>query len=764
MLVLRTKSRARLESLRDRLDALEPMLPSGLETVLARHRALAADVASKLATWRPRLGGEGGLTSLETAVDSLEALTRSLAAPVARAAGLREELNDLRGRVQPLGGDVVLWIEAQCRDWEARLANIGASTLRTEDVVEEERRLDAIEGELRRHFEALYWFGALQSALAGFRERTPREADDLVLGLGKRLIDEGVHDAWLQQARAAQRRLSTLQDEEARRPPELSSVARLLPVLRGWSEALGTGASDVQDLDRRFRGVVVADWTTLPPRLEQEAKDLESRFRGQAEEKRHGALDDLRRRMAELTEHCGHQPELAATIAALAERSVARPQVHTRWMREHARAEERLRAIASSHQGQLEHLLSERLADLERAVVDVRSQPLSEAVLVRVREIEETLTDFVRPAEVEGLVSWLCRVAELAQTLEVLRVRAASDLESERARQKELDRERVALRDAMTALDPEGVFDGVDDPPAESGAVDSPLERMREASDAIAQDLVDLRQRFDRCSQRRHDACLAAFDDLASAMARLDAEVTLDPPPPLPVDAAPADVVDAVHAAENALEGLEQRAEAIEATLPARRERLAERLAALSTETLDPADRERVKRLGKSLDAPREDLGLSARLRAQGRMFARGEALVTRHEATLRTMAMRWRALATRLDDCRDRGLDSFHARGWQRAVALVYGLPDPPTGSHDDREQLDAAERLVERLELTSSKCIANVFRADVARLRRQSGGPETRALIADVEALDEAAVPPVDLRYRLERFMVDRTRLGNR
>lgn len=774
MAVLRTKLQASLEMLRARLLALEPSIPRAAEKARHHHRGLTEEVTAKLASWRPRWD-PGGLEDLEAAVVALEALVGEIEGLVDDASSLRHETGELKGRAQQFDAGVVDWIEARCSDWDARLARIAAEVDRGEDVADERRRLEALEAELRRTFQALFWLGELHAGMAAFREGIPHSAEALVGDLGRALLREGVTDDWLRRVEMGSRRLGEIRDEETRRPPELGAVARLLPSLRGWSQTLALFQTEVRDLERRFRGVVVADWATLPPRLEQEAKLLEEKLRGRAEAQRRDGMSDLRRKVVELIGLCGHQPALAQEVAALEGRTVSRPQNHQHWLRDHARALERLGAIASSHRGQLELLLGQRCTELEEALVALRADPMSDAVSAGAHQVEQALSKLGEPTDIETVVASLCRAGELLNRVRDLAAQATEELASLRDRQKQLRLDSAALREAMACIEAaEEALRTVDLDPDFDLAIDAltsrvgakaSLELALQAAARLESQLADQRQGFGERCRGRFEARAATFHDLRGSLLLLDPTAEIPSLAHLPADVSPAEAVAVLRVAETLLADLDQRATTVEIALQPRRQSLVAKLAALAAPGLDPGDRERVERLMAELAAPpSEGLGTSERLRLQGGSLAEGEALVARHEAAERAVAERRHTLERRLETCRDQGLDASYGHWWQRATALVYGLPDPPTSSPDHRGQLDQAEILCTRLELASRWVAATDFAHDIASLRRQPDGPALRALIVEVEAVGESTFPALDLRRRVRRALGDGKRRSDR
>jgi len=761
--VLKTRTHAALEALGERLEALSAAVPERASGFHRRRAELASEVGELRSNWLPRLGDDR-LGELEAGVSELEELAPELGELLASTTALEEEVDQLRQRavagLAELGEDVCRLIDDRCGRWRERLAAVAAEVTSADALDPERRLLPEVEGELRDHFQALFWLERLERALAGFPEEAPEEHERTASRLREELLAEGVGGGWLAEIRRRVEEVEERVKVEAERPRELTTVSRLLPLVRGWSREVGAREDAVRELDRRYREVVVDDWRTpLPAELASRARELEAELVRRAGELRGERIAELQGRFEELLRLGGEQTELRRQIATLERREVRRPQNHRGWLREHTRLAERVAAIADSHRGELERRLDGRLGELRDALAHLRGEPLSDEVAARARRVERRAGELADPEDAAAALDGVQAAAELLREIAELRRRSLEEVEALRAAQIHLQGENEALLAEAGRVDVPVADLGprIDELTVATEGARS-LERSQRAAAALAEEVVAAGRSFVGVCRERLEEELGAVREVAEALAEVSPATAPALPPPLPDDADPEDAAAAVMAAAEVRGAVEERAREAASELEARRCRALEELRRRDLEELDPGERE----VASGLTAELEEGGGNAAatpgaLRRLARLLGKVELLDDRLEAGRRAVAEARAELCRRLGELREEHPENPRPRLAARLTALIYGLPDPPPPSADVRHQLAVAEELCDRLEDHARRRAARAVVAGVRELeaRVRGGGEPGRdaELLAELERHGTHTLPPATLRRRLER-----------
>lgn len=757
------KVRPDLEELRARLVRHAREVPPQATRFHDLRSDLEQQVASLLARWVLRLG-DAGLASLRAQVDRLGELAPALARLIRRCEETEKEVLGLRAIAEASDDrELPRWLVGRCVEWQSALRRLGSNVGRPIELEQDQLVLERTEERVRCHAQALQPLAEARQLLARLGDRMAMETAalraDLPL-LRERLFAEGASAAWLAEIERALGPLRAVADLPPPQPPrDLAEVRRLLPGARRWIRVLDTGEEEALVLQVQASLAEAEGGTSTDEEVRLLLDQVSALVRGlsrTAAERRGEALALLGKRYRQLTASCGQVPALERELADLAAAEAAAPETYAAWMERQAEVERLLVSTASAHLVDLQDWILRRGRELKDALDVLARQPLSAERASAAERLRLDLGGLPDPYDqrVGGIFESLEACDRIRLALDDLVEQARAERATLVAARRDLQARHQALREEVTRCGIEVADLGARiDALAETGSGRT-LDDLRRDAAQLELELRALEQELvARCRAWISERFVAL--ERRAAVLRRSGRPAGELPQQLTAGVPPAQAAAAVATLREVESELTRRLVEAQLELEARGGDLLERLQEVLERSLRPEVRRAAVEQAAWLTARSWEGAAEPdeRIRRLLDGLEHSEALLAKLSQQERECRARAESLRRRLGQFNERDLDSFCPEPLvKRASALVAAIPAEPTAWADLVDQLDTAEKLIDRLEDHGLRRLAARLERAASDLERQIPGTSDReyahrlrTLLDELAACDpRQPVPP--------------------
>lgn len=778
------KHRQTLQTLHHRVTSLAERIPARARRFHERCDHTRQRLANLLDRWWLVWVPKQELEHLEDAVNKLDRLAVPLADLLDRASALEREIQDTAAQCRGAASgraqlaELSDWAETRSQDWLVELRQVGQQSERPPDVELDLDHVDALQGEIRRHAEAVDRL-VLAHRLLERAEADPESALAVASvradmpELRRRLLEDGPSPSWRDEMGEA---IRALQGVEIPPPIDSGDLDSKINDLGAWSEVLDSHREEVKDLIRRAERDVTG-WAQRPRAERQELLDdcqrLLDLLHGEAKRRREERLERFKRGLEALDSAVGRQGSLHEELGIVEQMESDTVEAYEHWRAEMQKADKALSGSVGGYRNELAKRLAEEWHALQRAAKEQIGQPLTAERRREIRDVEEAAGIQAETREPHQLPGAIRSTRELAQRMRNLVQEAADERHQYDRSVAGLAQRHSDLREhAQTVgLDLENLTHAIAKlPKAKAEDFDEAWDRLGELDTRQGR----LRRRFDAHCRRLLAGHREVIASVTSALQQTGVDEGGEDRFELDEGATPAEVADTLEAAERRRAELEELAQATSEALEARVCELSGELDALTADDgLPPADRATRDHLARLLsDVP--GAPLPEHRTAQGPDLDRIVELSRRRDEVedfLDRLREPERQSREMRDDLHTRLRSLGTEERWpeltelaQRAAGLVNGAPTAPARSRQALAQLTAAEHLLDALEHQSRRLAAERLERHRRILVRHrdtgdlggagdpgAGSSEVKELLERLDACDPARLPPAALRSRI-------------
>lgn len=757
-----SKARPELDALVARLRSWEATVPERARRFHIVQRELATEIGAAFSFWKPWIA-DAVVQRYRDRVAGLSEVAEPLTELIRQTEILESEVQRLAERSAGPDAELASWFEARCRDWQATLSRLGANCYRHSDLHGESTLFANTETDVRLYDEALDQLREAERLLSTLgADLSTAELTARLPDLRRRLYAQAPLQDWLNEIKGLVKPLKGVSRRVQDPPAELSGVRPLLTEARGWSSRLGESRAEVERLEEhQFKAV---EWNTSQVQtLMDQARALRDRLRERAAHVRGERLRELEEQMEDLQRACGRQPELAERLAALRRMTTERPQMYEDWTYKADLFHNSFKSIAHSHSGRLETGLREAEVQLEAMLAELESRPLSVEVTKEVALLRQELRQLPQATEIEHILRWLRRAAEMSREIDQLGQRAQQEFRDVEHSQNDLSVRAEILRAEVERIRGGGIE--IADVTAKIAALsqsteETSLESRRHQAGELRRELERLETQFaERCREKlsvKHRAVRRTSE----ALHRAGVPQAVIELPSIGPGASPRVAAEALLQAKQLHRSLMREAHARRKDLEDQRMNAQSEIAAVRPGDLAPGDSQECEQLIRELasGAWSRTSSLLEQVERLAKLIARCGSFTERLHREQRTALQRREELKQRLQAFYDDQLHTYCPELTQRVEGLIFGLPAVPRQWSAMHYQLGLAGELLARVDVQARRLAADEVHRDGETLRQRIRGASNasfrasaKALLAELDDLDPDALPPATLRLRL-------------